>query len=172
MKINFDVGDTNFIAIVNSNQYKTFVSEDWDLGMLRKHFIEETKEGNILVMQMTEEGIESNWNIEIKNNENFKEQLCFRKSEGYIKVDDGCLYLVEYTCITMAAQFKDDIVPDEYCSNYKINLKNGIYKVDIIQFFDVDNNKHVGIDTVDMILNFIEVFKFEQVADDILWYSY
>lgn len=36
-------GDTNFIGVVNADQYKSFVDEDWELEMLIQHFNDEMK---------------------------------------------------------------------------------------------------------------------------------
>jgi hypothetical protein len=58
MKYCMEFGDTNFIGVVNAEKYKSFVHEDWELKMLLQHFANEMKVGNILVLQMTEEGIE------------------------------------------------------------------------------------------------------------------
>ena len=49
--------------------------------------------------------------------------------------------LVEYSCLTMAAQFKDEKVPDDYCDKFRFNIENGLYKVEIIQYHDVDEDK-------------------------------
>lgn len=165
-------GDTNFIGVVNTNKYKSFVDEDWDFNMLRRHFKQEINQGNLLIFQMTQEGIERDWNIEVTINALIYEQECFRKSEGYITVTDGKLCLVEYTCLTMAAQFKEDKVPDENCSNYVINIESGIYKVDVIQFYDVDKDKYIGHIDKDMLLNFTRVSEFNQSDGDIIWCSY
>lgn len=38
-------GDTNFIALVNADKYKTFVDEDWEFEPLLQHFSDEMEEG-------------------------------------------------------------------------------------------------------------------------------
>ncbi len=58
MKFYMNFGDTNFIGLVNTDQYKSFVDEDWELDILLQHFGNEMKMGHILVCQMTEEEIE------------------------------------------------------------------------------------------------------------------
>lgn len=57
MRYCMEFGDTNFIVVVNAMEYKSFVHEDQELGMLLQYFSNEMKFGNILVFQMTEEGI-------------------------------------------------------------------------------------------------------------------
>lgn len=38
MQFYMDSGDTNFIGVVNAEQYKSFVDEDWELDSLLQHF--------------------------------------------------------------------------------------------------------------------------------------
>ena len=40
--------DSGFLAIVNSNTYKSFVDEDWQLNQLMKHFVDEMNNMNII----------------------------------------------------------------------------------------------------------------------------
>ncbi len=58
-------GDTVNIAIANIDRYKSYVSEDWSLDSLYNHFLTETQNNNILVFQMTNEGIEHSWEVDI-----------------------------------------------------------------------------------------------------------
>lgn len=171
MQFNFNIGDTNFIALVNPNKYKTFVNEDWHLNMIKEHFINETKENNILMCQMTNEGVEGDWRIKV----NFGESTClgdyFRKESGYINVDNKELCFVEYTCLTMAAQFEDEIVPDTYCDKFRFNIENGLYKVDVIQYYDIDNDKHYGRNDIDIEFKFTKVLKCEEMEHKVFWWN-
>lgn len=169
--LNFNVGDTNFLAIVNTNRYFSYVDEDWDLKMLKKHFIKQTEQGNILVMQMTNEGIEDDWKIRVEFGDSILESECFRKDTGYIKVDNSELCFVEYTCLTMAAQFKDEKVPDNYCDKFRFKIDNGVYKVNITQFYDVDNGVHIGRSDVDILFQFIKVDNNFGIAPKVFWYD-
>jgi hypothetical protein len=171
INFNFNVGDTNFIALVNPNRYNTFVDEDWDLKMLKDHFIKETEQGNILVMQMTDEGIEGDWKVSVEFEDYMLESDYFRKDTGYIKVDNNELCFVEYTCLTMAAQFKDEKVPDKYCEKFRFHINNGLYKVDIIQYYDIDNEKHFGRNDIDIAFRFTEVSKCEEIEPKVFWWN-
>lgn len=172
MRFCMKFGDTNFIGIVNGEQYKSFVDEDWELEMLLQHFTDEMTNGNVLVFQMTEEGIEHSWNVEVEIGTEAIEQKCFRKAEGYIRVTENQLYLVDYDCLTMAAQFEDEKVPDENCSNYKIDIENGVYKVEVLQFYNVDNDEYIGTNEKDILLNFMKVPVFQQTVDCVFWCSF
>lgn len=165
-------GDTNFIGVVNADKYQSFVDEDWELDILLQHFADQMKEGNIIVFQMTEEGIQHSWNIEVKIGTEKIIEKCFRRETGYIRVTNNTLYLIDYDCLTMAAQFSNEKVPDDNCSNYKIDIENGIYKVDIIQYLDADQNEFTGTNDKDLLLHFSRVANFQQTADQVLWCSY
>ncbi|MGL5255434.1 MAG: hypothetical protein ACRC76_00240 [Proteocatella sp.] len=153
--INFNIGDTNFLALVNKDRYISFVNEEWDLPMLGKHWDEEAKKGNILVFGMTAEGIERDWIIEIEYGENDDHDF-YRKTQGYINVTEGMLNFVEFTCLTMAAQFKDNKVPDEFCEPFRVQIENGLYKVEVVQYYNADSAEHIGRQEIDMQFNFIK----------------
>ncbi|WP_163255075.1 hypothetical protein [Clostridium sporogenes] len=44
MRYCMEFGDTNFIGVVNAMEYKSFVHEDWELGMLLQHFYDVDKD--------------------------------------------------------------------------------------------------------------------------------
>ncbi|WP_445661394.1 hypothetical protein [Bacillus sp. FSL K6-3431] len=121
---------------------------------------------------MTEEGIEHSWNVEVKIGTNVTEQKCFRQAEGYIKVTDNQLYIVDYDCLTMAAQFESEKVPDINCSTYKIDIENGIYKVDIIQYYNVNKHEYIGKNDEDILLHFIKASDFQQLVEHVLWCNF
>jgi len=165
-------GDTNFIGVANAEKYNAFVNEDWELDTLLHHFAKEMQMGNILVFQMTEEGIEHSWNVTVNVGTDEINPKCFRRAIGYLRVTNNQLYLVDYDCLTMAAQFKDEKVPDKNCSNYKIDIENGDYKVEIIQYYNVDQNEYVGTNQTDVLLNFIKISNFRPRDNNVFWCTY
>jgi len=165
-------GDTNFIGIANTERYNSYVDEDWELDTLLRHFANETNKGNILVFQMTEEGIEHSWDISVKVNSDEINPNCFRRVIGYLRVTNNQLYLVDYDCLTMAAQFKDEKVPDGNCANYKINMENGDYKVEVIQYYNVDEDSRVGANQKDILFNFIKTSNFQSIDNNVFWCTY
>nr|WP_282155026.1 hypothetical protein [Cytobacillus gottheilii] len=168
-------GDTNFIGVANTEEYKSFVSEDWDVDdLLFKHIAEEMRNGHILFFQMTAEGIEHSWNVEvlIDSEEEKIEQSCFRKASGFIKVTHEQLFLVDYDCITMAAQFENHKVPDQNCSQYRIEIPNGDYQVEVFQYYNVDDDEYTGTNQKDILLHFRKADQFQDIADKTFWYTY
>lgn len=136
----FNVGDTNFICLVNAHKYTSFVDEDWDLvADLIPHVVGEQQKGTILMYQMTHEGIEEDWKISISQSPLTVEKY-IKKSINYISVTDHSLYLIDYTNLTMAAQFDDEKILDKSCAPFRIELDNGKYTVTAYLFKDVDND--------------------------------
>lgn len=164
--INFNIGDTNFIALVNCEKYNAFVDEDWEFEMLKNRWFEENVGGNIIVCQMTDEGIEDDWIIGLEN-ESFECAEFLAHETSHITVTNGQLCFVEYTCLTMAAQFEDESVPDSECGTFTFEMENGDYKVDIYKLKDVDTSERVGNER-DIIFKFTKVDKADGQGK-ILW---
>ncbi|MGV2787954.1 hypothetical protein GNF98_20180 [Clostridium perfringens] len=51
-------------------------------------------------------------------------------------------------------------------------MKNGMYMVEIVQFYNADNDEHIGGDKINMLMNFNEISNFEANADKVIWCSY
>ncbi|WP_197076549.1 hypothetical protein [Domibacillus indicus] len=167
-----EYGDTNFIGLVNAERYESFVDEDWELDGLLGHFAAEMKKGTILAGQMTEEGIEHSWRIEVRLGMELFIPDFVKKAEGYIRVTNERLYLVDYGCLTMAAQFEDENVPDENGAQNEIKLENGVYRVEITQFYDADRDEYRGTDETDLLVNLVKVPAFRQNPDGVFWCIY
>lgn len=166
--INFNVGDTNFIALVNCKKYDSFVDEDWELEMLQTRWLEENAVGNIIVCQMTDEGTEDDWVIGLEG-ENFECAEFLAHETSHITVTEGELCFVEYTCLTMAAQFADEYVPDSYCSSFAFEIENGEYQVDVYKLKNVDTGEKVEGER-DIIFKFTKVEKAD-AQGKILWWG-
>lgn len=172
MKYKMKSGDTTFIGIANADTYMSFVDVDWSLNQLLKHFGEETKNANIMVFQMSVNGIEHSWKVKVTVNQENKVKGSYRKAQGYIRVTNKELYLVDYDCLTMAAQFNHRKVPDQNCSNYRISIQNGIYQVNVYQFYDVDSNSRTGSRLKDMLIEFHEVKDISSSMDTVYWCNF
>ncbi|MDR9745211.1 hypothetical protein [Paenibacillus taichungensis] len=173
MNICLKFGDTNFIGLVNAHKYNSFVNADWELEELLQHFRNEMINGNILVYQMTSEGIEHSWNIEIELDLLPRvDKLYFRMAEGYINVTNSKLYIVDYDCLTMSAQFEGEKIPDQNCEKNQINLKNGIYKVTFCQYYNADENKFIGRKDIDIRVILTEVSEIMEQVGKVFWCTY
>lgn len=84
MQFVMEYGDTNFIGVVNPTEYRAFVDHNWELDTLLQRFVDQMNQGNIIVLQMTNEGIEHSWKVEVQIGVKPREQECFRKARGYM----------------------------------------------------------------------------------------
>lgn len=53
--------DSGFLAVVNADRYKTFVTEDWELKELMDHFIAEMNNDNLVIWGT---GLENYWKVD------------------------------------------------------------------------------------------------------------
>lgn len=127
--------EDGFLSIVNTDRYQTFVNEDWSLEQLFEHFAIEMSRLNIVVWQTNSDG-GGEWNIEVLDKP--KDKLAFRSFSKTIEVTNGALYVVNYTDLTMAAQFYDVTLPEKENADCKITLPNGRYSVVVRQMFNPD----------------------------------
>ena len=125
--------DSGFLALIDPDQYISFVDEDWEFDQLIAHFKEQMKEHNLLIWHTGREDI---WNLKINNK--ITEQKGFREIIGQIKVKNK-LCLVNYEDLTMAAQFKDEILPLNHNKDLIIPLEEGNYRCRIIQMSDPED---------------------------------
>lgn len=172
MNIQLSFGDTNFIGLVNTDTYQSFVNEEWEFAELMQHFGQEMATGHILVYQMTDEGNEHSWNIEVaSHNDEIVVDDYYRKAEGYIQVTNNVLYIVDYDCLTMSAQFADEPLPDANCEANQILIENGHYQVCLYQFYDADQDRFIGRNDVDITLVLSKVSQIQHQPDRVFWCS-
>ncbi|WP_131725363.1 hypothetical protein [Chryseobacterium sp. Leaf180] len=126
--------DSGFLAIVNSDTYKSFVDEDWQLNQLMQHFIDEMNNKNIIFWAT---GNQSNWTVSFVDKPDNKK--AFREFTSTITVTDEKLYLTNYDDLTMSAQFEDTKIPAKHNSDLIIKLENGLYNLTILQLFDPED---------------------------------
>lgn len=143
-KINFNTGDTNFLCLVNNDQYASFINDNWDLEKdIIPHIAKQQKLGNILMYQMSQEGLEDDWEIRYYFEKETPQEY-IRRSQNYIKVTNNKLYVIDYTCLTMAAQFPDELIPNKECEPYCIELENGHYRINAYLYKNVDTDEKIG----------------------------
>ena len=126
--------DSGFLAIVNSDRYKSFVHEDWDLYELMDHFIAEMNKGNLIIWAT---GSENQWNVDFLPGPS--PHPAFREFTATIEVTTGRLYLSNYDDLTMAAQFADEKLPHPHQEVQYIELANGRYALTIRQLYDLED---------------------------------
>jgi len=134
MKIEI-LDEDGIIGIVNAKEYNSFVDENWQLEQLKSHFTQEMNNQNLIVWQTNNFG-GGEWNIEVvkeMSKNNFHSE--FSKT---IKVSNGVLNIVNYTDLTMSAQFQDEKLPSKQNAEKTIILENGFYNFTIRRMFNPD----------------------------------
>ena len=77
-------------------------------------------------------------------------------ARNYIKVTNNTLNFIDYTCLTMAAQFLDEYIPNDIFSPYILELENGLYEVQSYLYNDMENgNKLTKREDMDIYLTSI-----------------
>ena len=136
--------DSGFLAIVNSETYKSFVDEDWEFTQLMKHFVDEINNKNIIFWST---GLQNEWIVSFV--EKYSDKKAFREFTSTIKVTREKLYLTNYEDLTMSAQFEDSKIPAEHNSELIIKLENGLYNLSIRQLFNPEDYDYEAEEKVD-----------------------
>lgn len=166
----FSVYDEDgLFSIVNTDRYKTFVDEDWSLEQLFEHFVSEMNNQNMIIWQTDSNG-GGEWNMEVL--EQPTDKPAFRLFSKTVEVTHNELYLVNYTDLTMAAQFDDITLPAKENSGWKIELHNGMYQITVRQMFNPDDNndKHTNSTDFEIIVNSSNA-KDEKLIEKVLWFE-
>lgn len=128
--------EDDFLSIVNTEHYSTFVDENWTMEQLLTHFVNEINNLNCIVWQKDRQGGDD-WTLKIR--EQSSTEQSFRKFSREIEVTNGKLYFVNYTDLTIAAQFEEDILQRKDNADQYIKLENGLYRVTVRQMFEPDS---------------------------------
>lgn len=133
------------LAVVNAQQYKTFVDNDWTLSQLLSHFVEEMNNNHLVIWQTDNVG-GADWRVAFLNSSSGK--TAYREFSKSIAVTSGELYLVSYTDLTMAAQFEEEKLPSEENASLCYKLPSGKYNLLVRQMFNPDSMGDLGDDEV------------------------
>ena len=156
------------ISLVNSDTYKTFVSEKWELEQLKNHFIAEMNSDSIIVWQANNFGGD-NWKIKLTTNES--DEVAHSEFTKSIEVTNGKLYLADYTDLTMAAQFSDYSIPAKGHEKQNFEIENGTYHVKIKRLFNPAEELEEGKTAFEIVFlktNQTNILK----ADKIFWWTF
>jgi hypothetical protein len=155
--------DSGFLAIVNADNYKSFVDHDWEYGQLIKHFVDQMNNNSLIIWATCLEGERTIHFTDKQSNEK-----SFRQFSKFINVTSGQLWLINYEDLTVAAQFEDEKIPLNHNKNLFIQLDNGIYNVTIKQFFDPNHDGQLGNTHFEAVLEKADVAN-ESPIDKVFW---
>ncbi|MBX9667336.1 MAG: hypothetical protein K2X93_06940 [Candidatus Obscuribacterales bacterium] len=123
----------HLIAVIDPKKYRSFVDENWDLKILKTHFLDQI---NSCSMVAWGTGASANWRILLEvNSPDKKLPNYFRDFTAFIKITGRSLMLTSYDELSMAAQSRKSKFPlDE--SRLEFGIEPGDYRCEVLQFFD------------------------------------
>jgi hypothetical protein len=127
--------DSGFLAIIDPDAYRGFVSADWTLEAIQQQFIQEMRERHLLIWRT---GLEHFWSVRVS----FRPIRArgFREVTGSIAASQGRLLLTNYEGLTMAAQFPDVTLPEAHEREQVLSVPPGLYDCRIIQLSNPRTN--------------------------------
>lgn len=158
--------EDGIIGIINGDRYEGFVSKDWELEELTGLFIQQMNEQNLIVWKAGDYG--NDWNIKIVDKATSNK--AFRTLKKTIEVTSSELYLINFTALTMIAQFEDNTVKRVCKDEQKIKLENGIYNVTVRQMFDPDEDEIEDEDTTHFELIFNKQTQ-TNTTEEVFWWE-
>jgi hypothetical protein len=127
--------DSGFLAIIDPDAYRGFVSSDWTWETIQQHFINEMRERHLLIWGT---GLEHFWSIEVALEP--AGASGFREVIGNIVSSRGRLLLTNYESLTMAAQSPDVSLPQAHEGEQVLSISPGLYDCRIIQLSDPESD--------------------------------
>lgn len=160
--------DSGFLAIVNADKYNSFISEDWKLPQLFKHFVDEMNNDNLILWST---GSENTWTVTFVNKPS--EIKSFKEFHKTLEVTSGKVFLTNYEELTMAAQYYDERIPATHNAALSIDLSNGKHNFLIRQLFNPNDNRHETEENVhfEIVVQPYSGKNFHHI-DNVFWLTY
>lgn len=127
--------DSGFLAIIDPDAYRGFVSADWTWETIQQHFIRAMRERQLLIWGT---GLEHFWSVDVSSHPS--RVSGFREVTGSITASQGRLLLTNYESLTMAAQFPDVRLPQAHERGQVLSVSPGLYDCRIIQLSDPESD--------------------------------
>lgn len=124
--------DDGFLVLVDPTAYAGFVDEEWTMDTLQAHVVDQAGRGRITGAHLGPflQGLPA----EVRSDRSVRPST--REAVAGVEVQGDGLYVVDYTALTMAAQFSDrDVVQDHRASD-RVLLPAGWYRVTFRQLRD------------------------------------
>jgi len=127
--------DSGFLAIIDPDAYRAFVHAKWTWKTIQDHFRREMREWHLLIWGT---GMEHVWRIDVSFTPT--KVARFREVTGSIIASQGRLLLTNYESLTMAAQFRDFLLPQAHEREQVLSVQPGLYDCRIIQLSDPESD--------------------------------
>jgi hypothetical protein len=120
--------DSGFLALIDPDSYAGFVGADWEPDDLRSLFYREMAARHLLIWGTGQEG---RWTVEVSVSQ--PPAVGIRDVVGSIASSHGRLLLTNYKSLTMAAQFKDVVLPEAHQADLIVRIEPGAYRCRVVQ---------------------------------------
>jgi hypothetical protein len=127
--------DSGFLAIIDPDAYRGFVSSDWTWEMIQEHFRNEMHERHLLIWGT---GLEHFWTIDVSFHPTGASG--FREITGSIAASQGRFLLTNYESLTMAASFPNVSLPRAHERGQVLSVPPGLHDCRIIQLSDPESD--------------------------------
>lgn len=140
MTYTFEIADdSGHLALVDPASYKSFVNKDWEVEDLVVLFTAESAEGSLVFWGT---GREETWRVEVRDASTTEPG--FREFRTRVNVTGSSLLLTNYETLTMAAQYRDEILGADLASELLIPSAPGAYECRVVQRFDPNEGAQPG----------------------------
>lgn len=159
--------DSGFLALVDPDSYPSFLSADWTLDQIRRHFVSQMHEKRLVIWGTGREDI---WHVKVQFERSA--HAGFREFSTFIRASGERLLLTNYESLTMAAQFDDVKLPEPHDLGLLIPVRAGLYCCRVIQRFDPEPwNPTLRDEKADFIIELVSAKEHERVEslDEIPW---
>jgi hypothetical protein len=119
--------DSGFLALVDPDAYQSFVDEDWSFSQLLDHFKAEMSAHHLLIWATGREDV---WRLQITTT---AWSCGYRAVTGSIVTMKGRLLLTNYDDLTLAAQFREVLLPQLHQTGQVCTISPGAYSCRIVQ---------------------------------------
>lgn len=122
------VDEDGFVALVCPDAYAGYVDEDWTLAQVLERFVQQMNAGTLFAAFPGPDLADASLRVSNAPSSGAP----WRTVSGLVRVEKGGLWLTDYTQLTMAAQFDDELPTRD--EQLQLPVGPGLYRVTLRQF--------------------------------------
>lgn len=122
------VDEDGFVALVCPDAYAGYVDEDWTMAQVLERFVQQINAGTLFAAFPGPDLADAS----LRLSDTPSPGAAWRTVSGLLQVGEGGLWLTDYTQLTMAAQFDDEMPTRD--EQLQLPVEPGFYRVTLRQF--------------------------------------
>lgn len=122
------VDEDGFVALVCPDAYAGYVDEEWTLAQVLERFVQQINAATLFAAFPGPDLADASLRVSDRPSSG----AAWRTVSGLIRVGEGGLWLTDYTQLTMAAQFDDEMPTRD--EQLQLPVPPGLYRVTLRQF--------------------------------------